>query len=278
MKQSFRLLFTALLIVVATGTPANAQSLFDDLKIFTEDDPPYNFLDEGQPAGASVDTLLAIFAELNIKYRKQNIVFSSWARGYNETLQRKNTMLFSTKRVPSRENLFKWIGPLSTARLVLISRRDREIYFKSGTIPKTFKYGVSKNDYSEIALLSAGVKQGNLVNINSHNSAIQMLNRGRIDAWARDYLVAQWVIRQQGYDMQDYKVAHVFSENQHYFAFNKNTNPAIIAQMQKAFETIKSNGIFTSINQKYFGTLLAKAPEELGIQSTRGGLPRNANN
>ncbi len=82
-----------------------------ELQIFTEDSPPSTYLENGKLAGLSAEIVQEILNRLNLA---DTIKMVPWARGYNLALNEPGVLLFSTTRLPQREELFQWVGPLYT--------------------------------------------------------------------------------------------------------------------------------------------------------------------
>ena len=79
------------------------------LRIYTENSPPANYLAGGRLQGLSVEIVREILRRRNIP---DSIEMVPWARGYALALNQPNVALFSTTRLPQREKLFKWVGPI----------------------------------------------------------------------------------------------------------------------------------------------------------------------
>ena len=220
------------------------------LRIYTEENPPFNYSVKGQVQGAYVDVVLEVLRRAGIHKKPNDMVVIPWARGYKETLLRKNTMLFAVVRTPERESSFKWVGPLGEYRAVILARRDRQLDLTSPEKLKKYTFAVTKKSLSEDFLLALGVPQSHLVYINSPKSAAHMLARGRIDAWSRDQSVARWTLQTLGYTNTDYEVVHAFSVKKRYMAFNIGTDDTLIEKLQTALDELRQNGRLSKIIKK----------------------------
>ena len=102
-QRLIHFLFCLLLCVPVSSLLANS---IETLDYITEQYAPYNYQDEsGIPQGMAVEVLNKVWEVLDIPPQKIDIF--PWARGYSLALNKKNTLLFSTTRSPSREDLFK---------------------------------------------------------------------------------------------------------------------------------------------------------------------------
>ncbi len=239
--------------MMVAGHEAYAQYA-EDLIIYTEDYAPFNYEEEGKVKGLNVELLLEVLKRAKIEKSDKDIILTSWARGYKETQRRKNTLLFTAARIPQRENMFKWVGPIGASHMALIARTDTNIDIENNNF-NTYKYASMKDVRGEQALLDAGTKVENILHVNSTESAAHLLARGRVDAWAYDRIVSFWVLSNLGYDPHDFEVIHTFNKSLHYFAFNKDTDDEIINRMQSALDSVREDGTHRALMEKYTGIL-----------------------
>jgi len=236
---------------VAQEIPVSGAGAPDTLTIYTENYPPFNYEEIGEAQGLSVDLLLEMFVRTGIEKERHDIVVAPWSTGFAAVRDNPNTILFSTVRTAARENEFKWVGPIATSRIVLVARQDSDIDVKDGLDFNKYRYGIVQNSSGDEALKEGHVDASNLVYLNSPLSAAHMLARGRVDAWAFERIVSFWVLQKLGYRAQDFKVVHAFEKRQYYFAFNKKTDPALLAKLQTALDEIRRDGTMTSIVDGY---------------------------
>ncbi len=242
-------LFIFLNIQVST----NAQSI-DDIYFGTENYPPYNFQNNEKLQGIAVDLLNMIFVELKSKKTINDINMLPWTRGYSYILKKKNSCLFSTTRTSQRENLFKWVGPITSTTISLISKNDRNIVVNAISDLSKYIVGVVKEDVGEQLLKASKAKPKKYKTIygkDATRKAIKSLNNGTIDIWAYEQNVAMWDIKANGFDTKDYSVAYELQKGELYYAFHKETSEVIIKKMQKALDSLKSQGKHQVVVDKY---------------------------
>jgi polar amino acid transport system substrate-binding protein len=225
----------------------------DDLTFITEEYAPLNFQKDGKVQGVAVDALTEIFKLIGSKKTAGDIKLWPWARGYETALKEKNTALFAMTRTEARENLFKWVGPIMPSRIVLIAKKARGINIKAPEdINKSnYKIGVVREDIGEQALLTLGIKRERINETNSGFNAAKMLQSDRIDMWAYGDAVALWNLKELGYKTSDYEEVYVLKESQQYYAFHKDTDEKVIAQLQAALDQLKTSGKLNAIIKKY---------------------------
>lgn len=232
---SFPVIFILLNPVAFAQTRAEKNVLY-----ITEQYPPFNFMEDGQLKGIAVDILEKIFEKNATGLTRKDIQLFPWARGYTLTLSSPETMLFSTTRTEQRENLFKWVGPIATNRVVLLALKNRNITISSPDDLKKYRFGVIRGDIGEQLLLQTGVDSSKISPVANVTSNIKMMIAGRIDAWAYGEIVAKWFIKKQGYDPGDFETVHVLLEKGDlYYAFHKDTPDSLINTFQQALNLLK---------------------------------------
>lgn len=212
-----------------------------DLTYITEQYPPYNYQENGKLQGISVDLLEKVWERMGVNLNRSAIQLLPWTEGYERTLKENNTVLFTTFRIPEREQLFKWAGPIATGRDALLARSDRNITIPAPEDLKKYKIGGIENDVAVQRLLNNGLKKEDLVLEATSAPIIEMLKNGTIDAWAYNDLAGIWLLQQSGANASDYRVAYVLAQGDGYYAFNNETPDSIVQSFQQAIDYIKSN-------------------------------------
>jgi len=92
------------------------------LEYYSENLPPYNYLEAGVVQGRSMDLLRRAWKRLGVPEGRVNIL--PWARAMDSAMTDPRGVLFSTARLPSREDMFKWACPFPSEPLVMVGRRD----------------------------------------------------------------------------------------------------------------------------------------------------------
>lgn len=241
-------LLTTLLFLVST-TFVNAS----DIKLMTENYPPYNMEVNGELQGLTIEVTEAILKELGLKQNKFDIELLSWSKVYSTTLNNKNHMISAT-RTTKREKLFKWVGPVSKTTIGIIALKSKKIIIKDSSDLKKYKIGAVKKDIGETLLLVNNVPKKNIQVLDGTNSlanAFYKLERDKIDMFAYETKVARYSADLNGYDIDDYEVIYTLKNAELHFAFNRLTPDATIQKWQKALDEIKANGIYSKIIEKY---------------------------
>ncbi len=240
----------SLAIGMAATTAVFSQTV-DDLSIMTEIYPPLNFKEDGKLQGISVDILELLLERLNSTLTREDIRLLPWARAYKYLQTRENTCLFSTTRTEEREDLFKWVGPIIPARHVLIAPKYRKLSIQSVADLKTYRIGTVIEDVAEQLLVERGYNKGALIAVSHPSLCAKQLDKGRIDLWAYGEVVANWVLKKEGFSPADYETVYVLKEGGYYFAFHNETPDDLIQQFQQALDDLKKEGKVQKIIDSY---------------------------
>jgi len=216
------------------------------IKLFTENSPPANYLADGHLKGLSVDIVREILRRLNLP---DNIQAVPWARGYTLALTQPNVALFSTTRLPQREKLFKWVGPLYTQTWGLYARKDSAIKISSLVQAKTVpRIGTYYKDAKEQYLLANGFR--NLVSTNKNLSNIRHLMNGSIDLWASSDFNMPYLAKQAGINPDRLKLVFPFKRVQNYIAFSIQSPDYLVSRWQQMLDELKQDGTYDHLCTK----------------------------
>ena len=209
------------------------------VQLITENYPPYNYRDGNQIKGITVEVLLAATKEAGIPVDRSKIDLWPWARGYRQALTGPMTMLFSMSRTKEREDKFQRAGQIIKSRIGIITRKKDKIKVSSPADLKPFKIGAVLDDIGEQRVRS--VIGGLKIETSSTPEVIaKKLNAGRLDMWAYNESVANWILKSAGFNPNDFEMVYVLLETESYFAFSKDVPKNIINKLQMGLDKLKA--------------------------------------
>jgi len=236
-------MFAVFLLCVFTFQTQVIADDLDDISIYTEDYPPYNYrAKSGQLQGIAVTLLTESYRQANASFDKDRIKLRSWDKGYQALLDNPNTMLFSMTRTPERENLFKWAGPISDTKIVLLAKKSSGIKIQEKSDISKYIIGGIRNDIGLSLAEELIANKGQIRDFSSATAIAKMLNLGRIDLWAYEENVALDFLQSLNLNTSDFEAVYTLSRSQLYYAFNIDTQQKIIDDLQQkldAFRLIK---------------------------------------
>jgi polar amino acid transport system substrate-binding protein len=212
-----------------------------DLTYITEQLPPYSYYTDGKLQGISIDLLERIWERMGVNLNSSAIQLLPWSEAYNRTLEENNAVLFITARLPQREELFKWAGPLLSGKSVLLAKKDKHIRIAASEDLKNYRIGAIRDDASFQLLLDKGLKEEDLMLETTSAPIIEMLENGSIDAWAYSSITGIWEIQESGKNISNYEEAYALGNIDGYLAFSKDVPDPLVHSFQEAIEYIKSN-------------------------------------
>jgi len=238
-------LLLAGLLWLSTGAQAAPQ-----LTILTEHSPPASMLDNGAIGGAGnvigngSDKVREVMARAGVTYTME---IQPWKRAYTAALERPDTCVFSTTRLPERERLFKWIGPTDSADWILLGRADRNYALKSLDDARKLRIGTYNGDARDAYLRERGFQvdpaQSDVLNP-------RKLLEGRIDLWAASMRRGSTVLQQNGWAGRIVPVL-VFRQVDVYLACHRSVSDALVQKMNAAVAAMQRDGTARRIEQRY---------------------------
>ncbi|MBN1762492.1 MAG: transporter substrate-binding domain-containing protein [Methanomicrobia archaeon] len=259
----------------------------EDLTFMTETYPPFNYHEGGQLQGISVELLEAMTESMGMQVSDEQLQLLPWSEGYQTALTQKNTVLFSTVRLPEREASFTWVGPIYTEEKVLFAMRDREITITEPSDLKAHNYtiGVITDDAAIGELLALGVAREQLVADEDPGVIIQKLENGELDLWCYGEAAGNYLTAEQTGKYGFFKAVYTLQKYDLYYAFNKDTPDTVVESFQQALDTVKAQqrdaeGLSTyeiimarylpSIGLRYYTYLTEEFPP-LNYEAAEGG-------
>ncbi len=228
-------------------------SLFgiDKIEMYTENWAPYNFKKDGKVTGIAIDILAKMLKNVKSSQTVADVKLTSWARAYSIAQKKKNAVVFTTTRTEKREKMFKWVGPIDVNQVVAIAPKSKSIKISSATDLNKYKVGAIFKDVGESVLKSSGIKKiQSTKGLNARDLSLKKLMAGKIDIFSiSKSLVVD--VPSIGFKKDDYEVVYVLNESSLSYAFNKDTDDALIAKFQKALDALKADGTVDKLNKKY---------------------------
>jgi len=266
MRSEIILCIVLLSLLIPSATAADRTTSAKDPVYITEQFPPFSYQEDGKLQGISVDLLEKMLGHMNMTLNRSEIRLLPWDQGYQMALQDNNTVIFSTGRIPEREALFKWVGPISSIKVVLFALNEKHIKINSTGDLRALKIGVTKDSAEGPLLIKAGANPGNLIEKNNTTEIIDMRKAGTIDAWAYPDLVGVWLAEKAGLNASEYEVVYQLTkETPLYYAFNMNTSDSTIKMFQEALNQTRkgkeTDGIsdFEKILYRYLPVLYGRS-------------------
>ncbi|MBN1166077.1 MAG: transporter substrate-binding domain-containing protein [Methanospirillaceae archaeon] len=228
--------------IVSEKTVAGQDTLadaFSGMTFLTEEGKPVNYSENGEIKGAAVDLLLAALDVLGADITTDDIVISDWPDAYSKAQEGPMTVLFSTKRLPEREELFKWAGPILTSEIGMFTRKDANITIENSDDMQKYTIGVIKDSAAEYILTDLGYPPEKLVIGPNAETLLSMLAEKTIDVWSTGSESA-WYLKEASGDEELYEIVYSGNPVEMYYAFSPDTPDTLVSAFQDALDQIKT--------------------------------------
>nr|WP_177344595.1 MULTISPECIES: ABC transporter substrate-binding protein [unclassified Pseudomonas] len=219
--------------------------------LLTENFPPYNmaingknFAQEDNVDGIAVDVVREMFKRAGIKY-SLTLRFP-WDRIYKLALEKPGYGVFVTARLPEREALFKWVGPIGPDDWVLLARGDSKLVVNNLQQAKQYRIGAYKGDAIAEHLEKEGLQP--VTSLRDQENAKKLM-AGQIDLWATGDPAGRYLARQEG--VSGLKTVLRFNSAQLYLALNKDVPDEVVQKLQSELDKMRAEGIVDSILNSY---------------------------
>ncbi|MEF2146174.1 MAG: transporter substrate-binding domain-containing protein [Desulfovibrionaceae bacterium] len=237
------LLAVCLVLSCGAGVLADEQGP-QDLTYLTEEYYPFNYEFDGKLEGLSVDLLREAWRRLGVP--EQPIEVLPWARAYDRVQTEPGTVLFAMARNAAREEMFRWAGPIASARFVLVGLAGRKLVVNSSEDLGKYVVGTVIKDISDL-LLDPYKDRVRVEPVASMDYNIKKLLAGRIDLVAYEEGSMTRFLTQRGFDPVDFETVYLLQDSEVYFAFHKDTSPALVNRFQQVLQEIRAEPLYNTI-------------------------------
>ena len=248
LKRLLLVLASSLLLINGARAEENPGT---GLVLLTENFPPYNMAKNGKNFaqdeninGIAVDIVREMFKRADITY-SLTLRFP-WERIYKLALEKPGYGVFVMARLPDREKLFKWVGPIGPDDWIMLAKADSKITLESLEQARKYKIGAYKGDAIAETLAKQGLKP--IVVLRDQDNAKKLVN-GQIDLWATGDPAGRYLARQEG--VNGLKTVLRFNSAELYLALNKDVPDDVVAKLQAALDQLRKEGVVDDIMGRY---------------------------
>lgn len=238
-------IFLVVLFGFVFGAQAAAQAA--GLRILTADNPPLNFVKDGEITGLATEVVRELVKRTGTH---GHIRLTAWTRGYQALLEQPNTALFSTVMTAERKGLFQWVGPLVVQDTNLYALKGSRIEIANlDQARKAERIATVSKYYSEQMLKAEGFT--NTESQPDRETSLRQLLDGKVQLLASSNTEMPAALKKTGAAMDQVKNVFTVSTDLVYIAFSKGTSPALVARWQDALDGMKRDGSFARIYARW---------------------------
>ena len=230
-------------ICLLACSPAHA------LTLLTEENPPFNYTEGGKLTGLSTDIVNEMARRAGIAVQTK---VQLWETAYPAAQADKDTCVYSTVRLESRERLFQWVGPFAITRWAVFGKSDFAVPVKNLADLRKLKIGGVAADAKVDFLVGKAVTNFRLSGNDAQNPPKLLLKKddpNHIDLWVTGYYSAKKVAADV--KVTDIKMVFVVREDDLYLACSPRTPKQDLKKLSDALETMVKDGYVKKITETY---------------------------
>ena len=217
---------------------------------YTEALPPLNFEQDGRITGFASELLRQIASDAG---HSVQLEVMPWIRAYRTVKQQPGSALYSIVRNPERETLFKWVGPIASRRIVVYALASRpDVVIRQQQDLQRYRLGVLTGSNAASYLLQLGLPATQLEDGQSDEVNLKKLLLGRADGVVMLDWAMRWQQKLQQVDATRIRPVWTLDQRyQYWFAFNKDTDPALLRSLQRALDRQRADGRLAALKRRY---------------------------
>jgi len=249
--QRFLAIVFMLIVVSAVPHPAGAGEI---RQIYLSDDP---LLSEETAAG--VEGLFADIFRRVAEGAQRTVVFRRlpWKRAQKLAAEGNDIALGPLTRTKSRESKFSWIVPLFPMRIVYLTIQDQKPAIADLTQARRAHVAVKRGSTGTFAAAKHGLPESSVEVVNSQEIALQMLVRGRVDAWLTWDVIGYRARKILGSDARLHP-GYTDILGDLYLAASPGIAADELARWRRAAQSVVDSGALDRFMQHYLGEKLAE--------------------
>ena len=212
------------------------------LTLTTESYPPFNFRENGEYKGSSIEQIQILMKAAGIDYTMEMM---PWARAIALAEKDANTCVFTTVHNQERDPSFKWVEPLLTSRTVLIRKTGSGIDPKSLADARMFNVGTQRDDFTQTILQENGFARIDLAT--DLELTMKKLLSGRIDLMpiSEKYYDK---LKREGVPIES---TLVLAQDVYSIACNPGVPDETVKKMQTGLDELIADGTQAKLFEKY---------------------------
>lgn len=232
-------------LVCAAFRAAQAQ----DVIVYTEHYPPFNYLDEnGEIDGLATTKVKQILDAAGIKY---DIRLVPWPRAMQLSKAQDNALIYTITRTPAREKDFHWLVPFAPTNFHVYMRAgDDRVMTKEALQRGVYTGSCIVSDISCELLTWIGLPTEKIIpNSKQSTGDFRMVLAGRADFYVSEFVVNDQLRKLEGYDVSLTKpVMKLDVETGFYLAGSPGLSPDVRNKIRTAYGSLLDSGAYSMLD------------------------------
>ncbi len=205
---------------------------------YTEDYPPFNYLEEEEIKGIAIKILKATYQQLDWPLAEHTISLTPWARVYRTLQKDANACVFSIAYTEERAKLFNFIGPVMPITVAIIGHASSSINEVQLKTDSTLRYGVVKNDIGHQLLKQYGIPEAQFVYLKTGFELVKMIEQNRVDLIAYGDIIARYQFTRANINPVNFKIIKPLLNSTLGFACNKKVPQNIVMTLDQTIRQV----------------------------------------
>ncbi len=231
---------------LASGGLCHNTEAAGTITLVAEDYPPFSWVDKasGKTVGLSADIVAELMARAGVPAKPP--IIAPWARAMVLARSIANACLYTTARVPEREDSYQWVGPIGRNEWVLFARRADHINLHSLDDAQSYQVGTTVGDASVTFLLEHNLKVNAVPKDRLNPTKLQ---KQRIQLWSVGRLPGLYLQRELG--ISNFDAVLTFAQIDMYLACHKAMDKNEIARLNDILRGMYRDGTVRRIYRHY---------------------------
>jgi polar amino acid transport system substrate-binding protein len=233
------------------------------LLVICEELPPYNYAENGELKGITVDIVAGIMQRLDL--RELNIELTTdWDAALNLMDSLDNVALFTTGLTSARKDKYQWVGPVTMFADGFIGLKSSGYSISTISDAKELASVGVVTGYATTEILE-DANFGNLVYYGTLNEAMAALYGGTLDAVFNATHSVSMIAAADGFDVSLLTEKFIYKTTQGYIAFSRGVSQTLVANWQEKLDELKAEGFVQDVYDEYLPGI--QAPGVLTVYS-----------
>lgn len=232
---------------------SSSHSKSDTLQIISIALPPLQFYnDKHELEGYFVEVIKAAMATTSLDY---DMALYPWARSYKMAQNEENVCIFSLNRIKEREQKFNWIAQLAETHSALYTLKTHNVKIRSLNEAKKYT-GIAIRDgvYHQLLMRNGFEENKNVYVVGNSDALVKVVySKRQVDFILSDDVILNRLAKKLKLDPEAFNRQFYLDITplKDYIACSPQTSSLITNQLKQAFNTIKHNGVWENINNKW---------------------------
>lgn len=223
------------------------------IQLFTENAPPQNY-SAGHDTSRTVEgSSIDIVNEIQARTGYTNTInLSLWNDAYEIVQYLPNSAIFSTARTPEREDMFQWVGPISSNRTYFYTLANSGLTIETLEQAKELQSIATPNGWYTHDFLINNNFQNIVATALTSQEAFDQLINGEVQAILLPDYDVQWLASTNEVPITDLTQHMKALDFDSYIAFSLSTPSSTVQEWQNYLDDMKADGTFETIWDKWY--------------------------